>query len=185
MGEDERIYQEYLRGTEKAVDVLVEKYADGLVLYLHGYVQDNEDAEDLMIEAFARLFARERPIYEAGSFKSYLYKIARNLAIRFHRRQSLPHLSLEALPFDPPSEVLAETELLQDERHRQLYHAMAGLKEEYREALYLVYFEDMSYQSAGRVMGKSEKQVTKLVYHGKQNLRTLLEKEGFTYAENR
>ena len=53
----------------------------------------------------------------------------------------------------------------------------------YREALYLIYFEDMSYQEAGEVLHKSVKQITNIVYRGKQNLRGLLEKEGISDAK--
>ena len=83
----------------------------------------------------------------------------------------------------PKGEVLAETPLYGMERKRQLYQAMEKLKDDYREALYLVYFEDMSYRQAASVMGKSESQVTKLVYRGKQSLKTILEEEGFEYAD--
>lgn len=68
-------------------------------------------------------------------------------------------------------------------RKKQLYDAMSRLKEDYRESLYLVYFEDMSYRQAASVMGKTENQVTKLIFRGKQSLKTILEKEGFTYEE--
>ena len=57
------------------------------------------------------------------------------------------------------------------------------LKAEYREALYLVYFESMSYREAASVMRKTEQQITSLVYRGKQNLKTILEREGFVYAD--
>ena len=49
--------------------------------------------------------------------------------------------------------------------------------------LYLVYFEDMSYRDAATVMNKSESQITKLVYRGKQSLKAILEQEGFSYAD--
>ena len=57
------------------------------------------------------------------------------------------------------------------------------LKAEYREALYLVYFENMGYRDAAMVMNRSEGQIAKLVYHGKQSLKAILEQEGFTYAD--
>ena len=79
--------------------------------------------------------------------------------------------------------MLAETELFRSERSRQLYSALEKLKAEYREALYLVYFEGMSYRNAATVMNQSEEQITKLVYRGKQNLKAILEQEGFTYAD--
>ena len=44
---------------------------------------------------------------------------------------------------------------------------MDELKADYREALYLTYFEGMSYQQAAEVMGKSVKQITNMVYRGK------------------
>ena len=58
------------------------------------------------------------------------------------------------------------------------------MKAEYREALYLIYYEDMSYRNAATVMKKSEEQITKLVYRGKQRLKAILEQEGFTYADD-
>lgn len=77
---DETIYQQYLRGETNAADLLVEKYADMLIFYINGYIKDVHEAEDLMIEAFSQIFAKERPITGEGSFKAYLYKTARNLA---------------------------------------------------------------------------------------------------------
>ena len=52
------------------------------------------------------------------------------------------------------------------------------------QMLYLTYFEGMSYAQAAEVMGKSVKQITNLVYRGKESLRKLLEREGVTDAES-
>ena len=51
---------------------MVERYGDALTLYINGVLGDIHEAEDLMIEAFAHIFARERPIQD-GCFKAYLY----------------------------------------------------------------------------------------------------------------
>ena len=42
----------------------------------------------------------------------------------------------------------------------------------------------MRYRDAAAVLGKSEAQLTKLVYRGKQSLKALLEQEGFLYADD-
>ena len=180
---DKTAYRRYLDGEEKAADLLVERYGDALTLYINGYIKDIHEAEDLMIEAFSQLFAKERPIEGEGSFKAYLYKIARHLALRHKQKHRLVFLCLDELDFEPRSDSLAETAMLRSERDRQLYDALEKLKAEYREALYLVYFEDMSYRNAATVMNKSESQITKLVYRGKQSLKVILEQEGFTYAD--
>ena len=136
-----------------------------------------------MIEAFARLFVKKRPIHGPGSFKAYLYKTGRNLALRHQSKHRFPLLGTESNGFEPQSNDLAETGVHQKEQKQQLYTALTKLNPNYRECLYLIYFEDMSYKEAGKVMKKSESQITKLVYRGKQSLKKILEKEGFTYGE--
>ena len=180
---DEAAYRRYLDGEEKAADLLVEKYCDPLTLYINGYLKDMHEAEDLMIEAFSQIFAKERPITGAGAFKAYLYKTARNLALRHRKKHRLSFLRFDELDFEPQSGVPADMELSRRERSRQLYDALEKLKAEYREALYLVYFDGMSDRSAATVMNQSKGQITKLVYRGKQNLKAILEQEGFTYAD--
>lgn len=63
---DETAYRQYFGGDQKAAALLVEKYGDALTLYINGYLKDIHEAEDLMIEAFSQIFAKERPITDAG-----------------------------------------------------------------------------------------------------------------------
>lgn len=180
---DETAYRRYLDGDQQAADLLVEKYGDALTLYLNGYLKDLDEAEDLMIEAFAQIFAKGRSITGAGAFQAYLYKTARNLALRHRKKHRPGFLCFEELDFEPQSDMLADTELDRSENSRQLCDALKKLKAEYREALYLIYFEDMSYRNAAAVMHKSEGQITNLIYRGKQSLKAILQQEGFTDAD--
>ena len=137
-------------------------------------------AEDLMIESFSLLFAKARPIDGTGSFQAYLYQTGRRLALRHQKRRRL-FFPLEELPFEPQSGALTETAIGQSEERHQLYATLARLKPDYREALYLIYFEQMSYRAAAQVLGKNEAQITNLVHRGKQRLKTILEQEGYEY----
>lgn len=183
MHTDEELYRRYLAGDPHAAEPLVERYGDSLTLFLNGYLNDLSEAEDLMIEAFANIFAKERPIHSPGCFKAYLYKTARNLAIRHRQKRRIWFLSLEELTFELQSEALAETALNRSQRNQELYEALEQLKQEYREALYLVYFEDMSYRDAAQVLHKTEQQITNLVHRGKESLKKILHKKGFVYAD--
>ena len=64
------------------------------------------------------------------------------------------------------------------ERRRELFDAMKELNAEYRETLFLTYFEEMNRGEVAAAMGKSEKQVSVLLYRGKYALKTVLEKKG-------
>ena len=92
-------------------------------------------------------------------------------------------MPFDELPVEICGEPNAEGGVLQTERERQLHDAMAKLKPEYREALYLVYFENMRYREAGQVLHKTEAQMTNLVHRAKNRLREILEREGFTYGD--
>lgn len=173
---DEKLFERSVRGDDAALRVLMQRHGDTLTLYLNGYVHDLDSAEDLMIEAFSIMFAR-RPLLRAGGFKPYLYKIGRNLALR-HRHELGRILSIETLELDVESDERVEEGMLTDEGQRALYRALAFIPAPYREALYLVYLEGMSYDEAGAVMRKTRKQVDNLVQRGKRAARVLLEREG-------
>ncbi|MBQ9005260.1 MAG: RNA polymerase sigma factor [Atopobiaceae bacterium] len=173
---DESLFARSVHGDDAALRVLMKRYGDSLTLYLNGYVHDLDTAEDLMIEAFSIMFTR-CPLLREGGFKPYLYKTGRNLALR-HGHELGRILSLEALELDVQSDENVERGLLANEGERALYRALALIPAPYREALYLVYLEGMSYDEAGAVMRRTRKQVDNLVQRGKSAARLMLEGEG-------
>ena len=114
MKTDEILYELFWQGEEKAADELVLRHGDILTLYINGYLKDMHEAEDLMIESFALMFARKRPVSGAGSFRAYLYKTARNLAGRIRKKHRILHIGLETLPFEIQSEAATEAGIFRD-----------------------------------------------------------------------
>ena len=178
---DETLYRQYLSGDDAGLEALMKKYGDPLTLYINGYLHDVHEAEDLMIEAFSYLFTK-KPRIRDGGFKAYLYKTARHMALRHKSRQRLS-FNLDDLTEEPDGQILVEEVVQTKERDQILHFCMDELNPDYRESLYLTYFEGMSYLQAAEVMGKSVKQITNMVYRGKERLRGLLEREGITNVE--
>ena len=132
-----------------------------------------------------------------GMVSSTLYQQRTRQATR-----SLEQLASSAAPFLASAQMDGLSELLTaqagelggrllavevirtEERNRILHFCMDEMNPDYREVLYLTYFEDMSYAQAAEVTGKTVKQITNLVYRGKESLRRLLEREGITNAES-
>ncbi len=175
---DEELYRQYLYGDDTGLEALIRKYGDPLTFYINGYLHDVHEAEDLMLEVFSYLFTK-KPRIRDGGFKAYLYKASRHMALRHKSRRRL-FFSLDNLTEEPDGQTLVEEVVRTKERDQILHLCMAELKPDYREALYLTYFEGMSYLQAAEVMGKSEKQITNMVYRGKERLHELLEREGIT-----
>ena len=179
---DETLYHQYLCGDDTGLDALMKRYGDPLTLYIDGYLHDIHEAEELMIDVFADLFTK-KPKIRDGGFKAYLYKAARHMALR--RKSKRRRLfSLDELAEEPEGRLLAEEVIRTEERNRILHFCMDEMNPDYREVLYLTYFEDMSYAQAAEVTGKTVKQITNMVYRGKESLRRLLEREGITNAES-
>lgn len=182
METDDALYRRYLDGDEDALGELMERHGTKLTLYLDGYLRDLHEAEDVMIEAFAYLIAK-KPRIRDGGFKAYLYKAARHMALR-HKSKRKPLFSLDTLTGEPDGRLLVEEVIRTEERNRILHFCMDEMNPDYREVLYLTYFEGMSYAQAAEVTGKTVKQITNMVYRGKESLRRLLEREGITNAES-
>jgi len=181
MTTDETLYRRYLDGDEDALGELMERYGTKLTLYLDGYLCDLHEAEDLMIEVFAYLIAKKPHIRDGA----YLYQSARHMALRLlHKKRAGNCFSLDALTEEPEARELVEEAVQSAERARLLRTCMTELHEDYRKALFLVYFEGLSHAETAAVMGKREKQVADLIYRGKIALRKRLEQEGITDAYN-
>ena len=178
---DEVFYRQYIDGDDAGLEALMEKYGAPRTMYLDGYLHDVHEAEELMLDVFAYLFTK-KPRIRDGGFKAYLYKAARHMALRRKsRRKRL--FSLNDLSNAPDGRLLAEEVIRTKERNRLLHFCMGEINPDYREVLYLTYFEGMSYAQVAEVTGKTVKQVTNMVYRGKESLRRRLEREGITNAE--
>ena len=179
---DELLYCRYLEHRENEdLKILLERHRERLTLFLFGIVRNMEDAEELMLDAFAEAAVRTRWRSEGASFKTWLYGVGRNLACAFLRRnRRTAELYEEAAEGPGPDE-----DLLRKERDRQLYEAMSILPDDCRQALHLLYFEEMSVEQAAKVMKKNKKQIYNLTARGKSALKNELERRGFSDAQFR
>ena len=180
---DEQAYERYLRGKEDALQVLLERYRESLTLFLFGYVHNMEDAEELMLDAFAVVAAGESRYLEKSSFKTWLFGIGRNLARRHLRSQRLRSGIFRQLDDQDGMRDQPEALVLVRERDRMLYSAIEALPPDYRQTLYLLEIEGMSVEEAASIMGKTKKQLYNLAFRSRQALRTALSRMGIEDAQ--
>lgn len=171
-----QLYLQYVGGNTDALQQLVEMYSDGLVRFAYCFVASSDVAEDIMEDTFATVIASKRRFLPRATFKTYLYKIARNKCIdyiHFHKK-FVPLCDIEnVLTFDD-----VETDVEKREEIRKLYKCLQQLPREYRDVLQLSYLEGFCIQEVCSIMRKNTKQVYNLLARAKQSLKILLEKEG-------
>ncbi len=184
MDNGESSYRRFLSGDDEGIVEIIRDYKDGLIMFIFGMTKNFSDAEDYMEDTFVRLVTK-KPRFDAGSsFKTWLYAIARNVTLDGMKKNAKTRANVSNHELDPNTkadEENLETSLIREESKITLHRAMQRLTSDYSQALYLVYFEDLSYDDAARVMKKSRKQMTNLIYRAKQSLKSELEKEGFVY----
>ena len=98
------------------------------------------------------------------------------------KRRKIREASLDGF-YDVSDREDIERNHIHDENKKLLYGAMEDLHSDYRQVLYLVYFENFGVAETAEIMHKSERQVYNLLYRAKAALKKTLEKEGFEYEE--
>lgn len=176
------LYERYIKGDGDALRELVESYAASLVLFINRYVNNLSVAEELMEDSFCDIVMKHGRFKGESSFKTYLFAIARNKAVdHVRRRARMDVVALEDVERELVSGSSPTDAVIREETQRELWVAMDKLNADYREVLYLIYFEGLSPDEAGRVLRRSRSQMKNLVYRAKASLREKLEEGGFVY----
>ena len=172
-------YRRFLNGDESAFDEIMKELFDNLVFFIDRFVHDIHVAEDIAIDAFSDLVVNKHRYNFKVTLKTYLFMLGRSRALNYIKhRKVIDFVELaEADKASSEQETLEEL-VLADERKRVVNNALNALPDDMRVAIHLIYFEDLSYDEAAKVMKKNRKQVDNLLYRAKKELRIILGKDG-------
>ncbi|MDE6723700.1 MAG: sigma-70 family RNA polymerase sigma factor [Eubacterium sp.] len=172
-------YRRFLDGDESAFNDIMKELFHGLVFFIDRYVHDTHAAEDIAIDAFSDLIVHKHRYNFKVTLKTYLYMVGRSRALDYIKhRKVIDFVELsEAQNLTDDGKNLEEI-VLADERKRMINAAIASLPEDMRVAVHLIFFEEMTYEEAAKVMKKNRKQVDNLLYRAKKELRIILGEDG-------
>lgn len=176
-------YRRFINGEEKAFDELMDLYHDGLILFINKIVGNYSVAEELAADCFVDLLIHKKRFHGNSDFRTYLYSIGRHKAIDYVRKDSKKKIVYpEELP-EIENDERIEEQFIEDETKRALHNAISKLGKDYQAAVYLIFFEELSYDQAAKVLGKNKKQIDNLIYRAKSALKKILT-EGGSNSEN-
>ncbi len=135
------------------------KYADTVYRVAVHNTQSSADAEDITQEVFLRLFNTKKHFKDMEHIKAWLIRVAINLCRDEMRRKKTAQLSLAVVEDKPVSDENAVLE------------AVKALPENYRNAIYLHYYEGYTAKEIGRILEAKENTVLSWLSRGRAALR--------------
>lgn len=176
---DKKLYNDYLSGEKEAFEILYNKYKNKIEYFIYNIVKDYQKAEDIAQETF--IYVIQHQMRENSSFKYYIYLVARSKALNYinveKRRNEITEKYLandnEQIEKDVLDIITAE------ESKKELLESIELLDERYKNAIYLVNIEGLSYEETSKVLGETLQNTKNLIHRGKKQLRKILLKKGF------
>lgn len=171
-GHDATLVQQTLDGSAAAFAGLFERYYGRIRAHAYRVVLDTHLADDVAQETFIRAASQLTKLRDTGAFASWIFQIAGNLAKDQLRSRSAYAARLKAFANIPrgPS---AETSPAADES-THIQAAIRRLPHKQREAVSLVWFENLSHAEAAKVLGCAESTISWRLALAKRQLRRWL-----------
>ena len=176
---DKKLYNDYLNGEKEAFEILYNKYKNKIEYFIYNIVKEYQKAEDIAQETF--IYVIQHQMRENSSFKYYIYLVARSKALNYinveKRRNEITEKYLtndnEQIEKDVLDIITAE------ESKKELLESIELLDERYKNAIYLVNIEGLSYEETSKILGETLQNTKNLIHRGKKQLRKILLKKGF------
>lgn len=160
---DEVLVAQVARGSSDALEVLYDHYASTVLGVALKILGDRSLAEDVLQETFWRVWKNAATFQPSlGTFTSWLFRIARNLAVDLVRRQSVRPQALQGEEAespgldemrDPDVDVPEQAQVLL--ANRQIRKALAALPEAQRRVIEMAYFYGMTRQEIAAATGEA------------------------------
>jgi len=170
------------RRDPELLDLLIERYQFRLFRYLLNLTASRERAEDFFQETWVRVLERGHQYDGKWKFEAWLFAIARNLVLDWHRRkkpesfESLRGPEEDAPAFDVKDEASATPleEVLGAEQREGIQISLTRIPAVYREVLVLRFQEEMQLEEIAGVLSTPVSTVKSRLYRGLEALRTTM-----------
>jgi RNA polymerase sigma-70 factor (ECF subfamily) len=103
MKSDKILLNRIKRDDQQALETLFEKYYTRLCDFAFQYVRSFDLAEEVVSDAFFKIWQKRDTITSSGNFKAYLYTVVRHRALDLLKKEQRPLDSLDALPAETAS----------------------------------------------------------------------------------
>jgi RNA polymerase sigma-70 factor, ECF subfamily len=184
-GDDRALVAKAQAGDRGAFRTLFERYHRRAYALAFGVVRNQDDALDVVQDAFIKAHRHLDKFEGQASFYTWLYRIVMNLAIdhlRKHKRQRPVDFTDAALDESVSEDALLPKiiggnpgrALMDKEIRSRISDALGGLSDNHRAVLVMRELEGLSYEEMAAAMGCSKGTIMSRLFHARKNMQKRL-----------
>jgi RNA polymerase sigma-70 factor, ECF subfamily len=161
---DEQLVAEYIKGDEKALESLIQRYLTRVYQFAFKYVQNQDEAEDMAQEVFVKVWKNVKKFKPDFKFKTWVYTITKNSCLDFLKKKNRPltfsELDTEENNFGFSDSLADKTPSVLEniqtrERIKNLAFAVEELPPIYRDTVNLRYGDDLKFREIAVLLRES------------------------------
>ena len=157
---DHDLIREVLKGDQIAIQELHGRYVDRIFHYIFMQTNNYHDAEELLQDVFFKAASQLHQFNGTSSFKTWVFKIARNTVIDYYRKNKrrreksiiVDHQLMEDIVGKEES---AENTVLRNIHMDEVIQSLDKLPNNYQTVLHLRFVEEFSIKETASIMGKT------------------------------
>lgn len=164
---DSQIWNDFLQGSKEAYSFIYEKYARMLYNYGYKIAQNKQLTEDCLQDLFLTILESRERLGPTDSIKFYLMRsLRREIVRKVTGSQRFSDSSEEAVDFrvEFQYEPTWLDSQISHERSEAVFRRLNQLPARQKEALYLKYFDNLSYDEIAGIMGIETTSAYKVIY---------------------
>jgi RNA polymerase sigma factor (sigma-70 family) len=143
------------KGDLDSLSPLFERYNVKMYNFFLRNCHDQELSMDLTQDLFQRIITYRHTYQEGANFKTWIYRMAKNLNIDYYRKNHKWNMVYDTTEDLGSDEKLITEEIVYDEEKQQLFKAIERLSIEQRELIELSRFQDLKYSEISEITGDS------------------------------
>ena len=185
--EDRELISAYIKGNEKAFEVLLMRHKNKIHRFIYMKVKDQDLTEDLFQETFVKIINTLRlgTYNEEGKFLPWAMRIAHNLVIDHFRRSSKVRMISESSSANSDFNIFSTLKLTDENREeqitrieleKQMVDLIEFLPDSQKDILKMRLFQDLSFQDISEKEDISINTALGRMRYALINLRKLIEK---------
>ncbi len=176
---DIKLYNEYLDGNKEAFETLYNKYEKKIQYFIYNIVKDYQKAEDITQDVF--IYVMQNRIKQGYTFKYYIYLVAKSRAYNYINTEK-NRMKINEQYFSNESDQVEQDVadiVTRNEKRKEILNAINMLDDKYKNAIYLVKIEELTYRETAQILEMSVQNVKNLIHRGKKELYKILIKKGY------